>query len=504
MADSQEPPSSPGPAASSSQGHREFINRGTRFMFLDNASKVAEPLLVLLCAKAYAGGEWGMFKYYESLILLLTRLGSLGLDRGVVWIYARCDDDAAFARRFSRCVNLVFLFSALLFGLALAQHMGYLPAFGKWSASMPDTPAWNFCLFMASVPVQACALLFLQSLLNKRVLVYGLLIRNLIVPVLIYGPALALAFTPFKSAGLALPYLFGNLAGLVLAAVGFLRNYRISWKDWAFSAFPSNSLLRFSLPLASTDFFMSFAYRFDILLLGRYSGIREVEIYSVIVMISNTLRSLRQSFDGIMLSVFSSASATGEVDASQRRNFNYATWLVTAVQIPFVFLALIFGRELLYLISPAYASGAWVLAIATFFNLAATLGSFSGQLLIGLGRTYMIPVTQVAFIGSSLALNYLIIPRYGAEGAAFATGIAILIGGLFSFGSVWVFARSPVLQWKYLRSMLAGALIYLPAAALHFLGKPGLVADGACFLAASALFAWHGRVKWKAFNAPRG
>jgi O-antigen/teichoic acid export membrane protein len=116
-----------------------------------------------------------------------------------------------------------------------------------------------------------------------------------------------------------LPYLFGNLVGLVLAAVGFLRHYKISWKDWAFSAFPSNALLRFSLPLASTDFFMSFAYRFDILLLGRYSGIREVEIYSVIVMISNTLRSLRQSFDGIILSVFSSSSATEGVDAGQAR-----------------------------------------------------------------------------------------------------------------------------------------------------------------------------------------
>ena len=45
-------------------------------MLLDNVSKAAEPLLVLLCARAYAGGEWGMFKYYESLILLLTRLGS--------------------------------------------------------------------------------------------------------------------------------------------------------------------------------------------------------------------------------------------------------------------------------------------------------------------------------------------------------------------------------------------------------------------------------------------
>ncbi|MBW8886901.1 MAG: polysaccharide biosynthesis C-terminal domain-containing protein [Fibrobacteres bacterium] len=500
MPPSQDPPPAAGPAASA-QGHREFINRGSRFMLLDNVSKAAEPLLVLLCARAYAGGEWGMFKYYESLILLLTRLGSLGLDRGVVWIYARCENDGVFVRRFSRCVNLVFLLSGLLFFGALAQYAGYLPTFGSWTASMPHSPALTFALFMASVPVQACALLFLQSLLNKRVLVFGLMIRNLIVPVLIYGPALALSYTPLKSVGLALPYLGGNLAGLALAMVGFLRNYQVNWKDWAFSAFPSRSLLRFSLPLASTDFFMSFAYRFDILLLGRYSGIREVEIYSVIVMISNTLRSLRQSFDGIMLSVFSTG-AEG-VDAGRRRNFNYATWMVTTVQVPFVFLALIFGREILWLISPVYAPGMWVLAIATFFNLGATLGSFSAQLLIGLGRTFMIPVSQVAFILSSLALNYLIIPHYGAEGAAFATGVATLLGGLVAFGGVWAYARSPVLQWEYLSPLLTGSLFYLAATALHFLAKPGLPADIAAFAAASAAFGWHARGKWKKFNAPR-
>lgn len=487
-------------AAAASHGHRKFINRGSRFMLLDNASKAVEPVLVLLCAKAYAGGDWGIFKYYESLILLLTRLGSLGLDRGVVWIYSQCADDGAFVRRFSRCVNLVLVLSTVLFLFVLGQQSGLLPGFGSWTRSLPHPPVFQLALFMASVPVQACALLFLQSLLNKHVLFYGLLIRNLIVPALIYGPALALAFTPWKNLGLALPYLFGNLAGLLLAMAAFLRIYRISWGDWAFSAFPSGALLKFSLPLASTDFFMSFAYRFDILLLGRYSGIHAVEIYSIIVMISNTLRSLRQSFDGIMLSVFSSGSREA-LDAGRLRNFNYATWLVTVVQIPFFFLALIFGKELLYLISSAYASGHAVLAIATFFNLATTVGAFSGQLLIGMGKTFMIPLSQIAFICSSLGLNYLIVPSHGAEGAALATGIAVLIGSLVTFCGAWYYCGSPILQRKYVSALFPGLFLYSAAAAIHWLARPGLAADIAVFAAASAVFAWDARRRWVAFNA---
>jgi O-antigen/teichoic acid export membrane protein len=490
-----------GKAAAASHGHRDFINRGSRFMFLDNASKAIEPLLVLFCAKAYAGGEWGVFKYYESLILLLTRLGTLGLDRGIVWVYAQCEDDAAFLRRFSRCVNLVLAFSIGLFLFAWGQQSGYVPGIKAWTRALPQTPALQVTLFLASVPVQACALLFLQSLINKRVLFYPLLIRNLVVPSIIYGPALALAFTPWKSAlGLALPYLAGNLAGLILAMLAFLRNYRITWRDWALSAFPSGALLKFSLPLASTDFFMSFAYRFDILLLGRYSGIREVEIYSVIVMISNTLRSLRQSFDGIMLSVFSANPQAG-LDAERRRNFNYATWLVTVVQIPFFFLAIMFGKELLYLISPVYAKGHYVLVIAAFFNLAATGLAFAGQLLVGMGKTFMIPVSQVTFIGFSLALNYLMVPPYGAAGAAFATGFSLCLGGLVAFLGACYYSGSALLQWKYMAGLLPGIALYSAAAALQALVRPGLPADIAAFAAASGLFAWDARRRWARFNA---
>jgi O-antigen/teichoic acid export membrane protein len=478
---------------------REFINKGSRFMFLDNISKVAEPLLVLACAKAYAGGDWGLFKYYESLILMLVRLGSLGLDRGVIWIYSRCADESIFVQRFSRCINLVFLFSLAIFFFILLQQLGYLPVVGSWSAKLPHAPIGQLILYLASVPVQACTLLFLQTMLNKKVFHIGILTKNLIIPLAIYLPALIFAFTPFKTIGLALPYLFGNLVGLLLAGYGFLRYYKITWKDWAFSPSASKQLLRFSLPLASTDFFMSFAYRFDILLLGRYSGIMEVEIYSLIVMISNTLRSLRQSFDGIMLSVFSAGTSDG-IDQGKRKNFNYASWMVTTIQMPFFFLSLFFGKQLLGLISPSYSAGYRVLALATFFNLLSTVGAFSGQILVGLGRTHIIPIAQIIFVLSSVLLNSLFVPHFGAEGAAFATGSAIVIGGLVTFAAVWIYAKSPILQWAYIKPIAEGFLIYSAVTGLHYIFPLGLLVDILLFAAATLVFGWQAHRYWKKFN----
>jgi O-antigen/teichoic acid export membrane protein len=492
-------PSPSSPAAAPDQ-HRDFINKGSRFMLLDNVSKVLEPLLILVCARVYAGGDWGYFKYYESLILLLVRFASLGLDRGVVWIYSRCRDDEQFVARFSRAANLVFLLSGAACLFVILQRLHYLPDPGSWTKKLPAAPLIQILLFLATVPVQALTLLFTQSFINKKVLYYGLLVKNLAIPAAIYGPALFLAFTPWKSMGLALPYLVGNLLGLILAARGFARFFGASWKQWAFSASASRALLRFSLPLASTDFFMSFAYRIDFLLLGSYSGIREVEIYSVIVMISNTLRSLRQSMDGIMLSVFSHDTG-GVITAHQKRSFNYASWVVLTLQLPFLYLSLFFGRELLSLIAPQYGAGYRVLAIATFFHLFTTLGAFSGQLLVGIGKTYMIPVSQVAFFLASLGLNFLLVPRYGAEGAALAIGLSLTVGGGVSFFAIWAFAKSPILDGECLLPLAVDMLILAPAVAIHFLLRPPLLLDAAIFLAGLAPYAWHARRQWKRFNA---
>src|SRR5690606_12725438 len=118
-------------------------------------------------------------------------------------------------------------------------------------------------------------------------------------------PAIALAFTPLRENGVAVPYLAGSAVGFGLGAFWFARAYSLRPGQWSWSAKVPRDLLRYSLPLGSTDFFMAFAYRVDVIVLARFAGLAAVEVYTVVVMIANTLRAIRQSFDGILLSVFS-------------------------------------------------------------------------------------------------------------------------------------------------------------------------------------------------------
>jgi O-antigen/teichoic acid export membrane protein len=487
-----------GKAAATAPG-RDYINQGSRFMVLDNVSKVMEPLLVLLCARLYAGGEWGFFKYYESVLILLLRLACAGMDRGVVWIYSRRSNDEGFARVFSRAVNLVFVLGVVLALAAAAQWAGWLPSWTKFTQRSAGAPGFIIACYLLALPFQAASLLFYQAMINKRYLYPIILVRNMLVPALIYGPAIALAFTPLRPQGLAMPYLFGSVAGFALSVVFFFRAYPLKLRHWAWRMWVPADMIRFSAPLASTDVFMSFAYRADILLLGRYTGLLAVEVYAVVMMIANTLRSIRQSFDGILLSVFSKESR-GRLTPHQRKNFSYAWWLVWTLQLPCLPMAMLFGGDLLGLVSPQYASGHPILVIVIAFLLLNTLGAFFGTLVTASGRTWFIFGAQLAYLVASLSLNTLLIPRYGMTGAAWAMGFSGMVSGGVCLAATLYYNRSAGLTLTFVVPALTAALWFLPAMLAYFIGDLGLALRAAIFAAGAAGFGLQSYVTWKKFN----
>ncbi len=467
-------------------------------MFLDNGSKILEPLMVLVCAKAYAGGEWGVFKYYESLILLLLRLASLGLDRGVIWYYSKCADDKEYIQNFSRIFNLVFTLSLLIVGFLFLQQLEWLPGKGLWTHNIPQIGLGKLMLFLLALPLQAGTLLMTQAFINKKMLGYSLIVRNFILPFTIYGPAIFLAWTFWKPYGLAWPYFIGNLLGFVFSIVACIRCYHIKWENWSWSIFPPSRVLKFSLPLSTTDFVMSFATRMDVILLAKYAGIEAVEVYSIIVMIANTLRSLRQSFDGIMLAVFSKHG--DDLQTEKMKNFNYATWLVTSVQIPIFYFAYFFGKELLSLIGATYAQGNIALLIAVFFILINNIGAFSGQVIMGMGKSFMIPVSQGIFFCLSTTLNFLLVPHWGLEGAAFAIGLSNFVGGLTVFIGLRIFTKSWFVQWNYIWPMFLSLIIFAPFALIQSFNNLHLGLRVILFTLPLIIFGLITKHYWKKFN----
>jgi O-antigen/teichoic acid export membrane protein len=111
-------------------------------------------------------------------------------------------------------------------------------------------------------------------------------------------------------------------------------------------------------------------------------------------------------------------------------------WLV-AINWPIYLVLLTFGPALLAVFGRDFAGGEVVLVVLAVTMLVATaVGPVDVVLLMGGGSTWNLVNTVVA-LGANLALNVVLIPRYGLVGAAAASAAGTLLNNLLPLGQVW-------------------------------------------------------------------
>lgn len=175
----------------------------------------------------------------------------------------------------------------------------------------------------------------------------------------------------------------------------------------------------------------------DITMLGIMKNDYEVGIYSTALKIVNIVAALVQSLMAVILprlSLYFSRSDYGEINKLLKKLlvFNIGIGLPCVVGIEML------APDIINLIGGAeYTSAVPVMRILILsFAFSLVGGSFLGNaVLIPSGReNYYMKVCWITAI-CNVGLNYLLIPRFGANGAAFATafnGLIILVLLLFN------------------------------------------------------------------------
>jgi O-antigen/teichoic acid export membrane protein len=113
-----------------------------------------------------------------------------------------------------------------------------------------------------------------------------------------------------------------------------------------------------------------------------------------------------------------------------------------SVAIPIAFVACFFSWALLGLFGPAYTAGRTVLIILAVGYLFNVLAGPVDYLLIKTRFARMAAVVLGASAALNLALNALLIPRFGIEGAAVAKVIGVIGWNLGMAAGVWHKLRS--------------------------------------------------------------
>lgn len=220
-------------------------------------------------------------------------------------------------------------------------------------------------------------------------------------------------------------FVYALLFDAVLIAVGYLYVYQQNGGKlfkWTFEGKLAKFLLLHSWPLAFSAILVTIYMKIDQLMITQYLGVSKLGVYINAVQWAESCYFIPVA---IVTSVFPAImnARRDDPDRYQRRMqnmYDLMVWISLSLALIVTFAApLIFS-----LYKPEFAAGADVLSVLIWASIFVFLGTASGQFLIAEGYTKLTMTRTGVGALVNIILNIFWIPRYGIEGAAFATLIA--------------------------------------------------------------------------------
>ncbi len=422
--------------------------------------------------------RFGVFALGSTLFRIGALLAPLGLHNGVLRFGSErlregSDAVAATARRSVRLALGCGLVAALVLALA-ARPLGKL---------LSADPAFVPLLLALAVGLPAAAGLRVAAAATRvsRRMQFSVLAEDVAQPaIFLLLAVLALATGRELSAlGWAASAAYGAALLLALVYLGRLFPTRR-----ATPAPPAGELLRFGWPTALAGAFGLLVLWLDRLFVGYYLDDSSVGLYQAASQASLALAVVLTAFNSIFAPMIGELVREGERDqlgALYRAN---TRWGFLAA-LPLAALFLVAPADALEAFFGAvYRPAAPALVLLTCGQLVNLATGAVGFLLMMSGRERTWLGCATTALVANVALNLVLVPRYGVSGAAAAT--AISVGGIFLAGLAFV--RRDLALWPWDRRFL-GMLVTTLAACGTAAAAARLPAASAPARAALALLA---------------
>ena len=421
------------------RAYLQNVISNTGWQFADNIIRMGVGLVVGIWVARYLGPEqFGLFSYALAFVALFTPLSALGLEDIVIRDIVRepeCKDQTLGTAFLLMSVGgvLAFLVTTLcILALrpddSLSHWMVGIIALGSVLQSFSVIDFWFHSQVQAKYLVIAKNIAFLLCSVLKIALI------------LFRAPLVAFAWA--------------YTLELVAIAIGLTIVYNIrghSLRKWQASAKRAKTLLKDSWPLLFSGVVIMVYLRIDQVMLGEMAGSEEVGIYSVAVRLAEIWMFIPMA---IFLSVFPAiveARSTSEdlMYGRLQQLYNLMAFLAYSVAIPVTLLSnWLVGT----LFGDAYTRAGSMLAVLIWANVFTSLEIARSASLSSMNWTRLLFVTVLLGGIVNIALNYLLIPRFGGAGAVIA-----------SLAAYWFAAHGSCFLFKPLiptGCMLTKAILY--------------------------------------------
>lgn len=198
-------------------------------------------------------------------------------------------------------------------------------------------------------------------------------------------------------------------------------------------------IVRFSLLMFASGAAATYVAFIDTVMLGALADLSATAVYSIAFVIGTLIHVPARSMN--MVAVALVAEAWKHNDLQSIGKLYRQTALNQFIVGSALFLLIWINVDvLLQFLPPEYRGARWVIFIIAAGRLLDMASGINGEILAASQHARFNLLTNLALIGVSTSLNYILIPPYGIQGAAMATALSLL-----AYNAI----RILFLYWKY-------------------------------------------------------
>lgn len=372
----------------------------------------------LLMARQFGASGTGTFYLCFSLIVTLSLLGHIGLDRTVVRLMPPMllKKDFAGAQSIKRSTLHIVLINTVIITTLL-----FLLA--PWIAEtvFHDTNLTPYIqIFSLSLPFYSLRFIyggFLRALKRTR--------ESLIVErVIIYALGIAAIFSLgawYGITGMSYGFVIGCAASVLVGAF-FVRTYLP--RPGSSARFSKKILLSSGIPLLFVAFGTQMIGQTSVLILGSLGNTADVGVYNAALKVSLTLTLILTAINTIAGTTISELYASKQKDKLEKI-FGKTSALGFVMGLPLFLFMMIFPEFILGLFGHEFIAGTSalrILAVGQFINIVVGPTLF---ILAMTGREKALAATVCSSVGLNVLLGFWLVGTNGVEGAALATAISV-------------------------------------------------------------------------------
>jgi O-antigen/teichoic acid export membrane protein len=390
--------------------------KNTSWLLSEKILRMTVGLFVGIWVARYLGPEqFGLFSYAQSFVALFSAIATLGLDGIVIRELVKDENqrDKLLGTAFVlKLAGAILVFSLLTFSVFVQSNNFQTNLLILIIASATVFQSFNVIDF------------YFQSKILSKFVVYtnvlSLLLSSIIKVILIINESSLLAF--------ACVVFFDSL----VLAIGFIYFYfqnKLSIFGWQFDKKWAKSLLQDSWPLILSGIAVSVYMKIDQIMIKEILSTVEVGYYAAAVRLSEAWYFVPVVITSSLFPAILNSKKRDTKLYNSRLQYLFDLMVLMSITVAILVMfsselviALLFGNE--------YAQASTVLIIHIWAGLFVSLGLCRSKWILAEN----LQKYTVLFLGGGLLVNvvgnYLLIPKFGINGAAYATLLAQGIGTL--------------------------------------------------------------------------